>query len=98
MPAPDGDAFARQAYEAPQGEIEQALAAIWSELLGIERISRHDNFFELGGHSLAVVRMLSRAESQFHLNIPLSTIFEYPILSVISAIIAESITMFETSP
>ncbi|TGX48678.1 amino acid adenylation domain-containing protein, partial [Sphingomonas gei] len=60
LPAPDGDAFARQAYEAPQGPVEQALAAIWSELLGVERISRHDNFFELGGHSLLVVHMFSR--------------------------------------
>ncbi|EQB97863.1 hypothetical protein B738_28397, partial [Photorhabdus temperata subsp. temperata M1021] len=52
LPAPDEAAFARQAYEAPQGETEAALAAIWRELLGIEHISRHDNFFALGGHSL----------------------------------------------
>ena len=49
-PASEGDASTRQAYEAPQGEVGEALAAIWSELLGIEQISRHDNFFELGGH------------------------------------------------
>ncbi|WP_038266615.1 phosphopantetheine-binding protein, partial [Xenorhabdus cabanillasii] len=52
LPAPDGEAFARQIYEAPQGETEIALAAIWQEVLGIEAISRHDNFFALGGHSL----------------------------------------------
>ncbi|MDY7820440.1 amino acid adenylation domain-containing protein, partial [Burkholderia pseudomallei] len=42
-------------YEAPQGAKEEALAAIWKDLLPVERISRHDNFFELGGHSLLVI-------------------------------------------
>ncbi|WP_340613230.1 hypothetical protein [Xenorhabdus thailandensis] len=48
LPAPREEDFARQVYEAPQGETEIALAAIWRELLGIEQISRYDNFFALG--------------------------------------------------
>ncbi|WP_155393867.1 non-ribosomal peptide synthetase, partial [Xanthomonas albilineans] len=60
LPAPDGSAYAAHAYEAPQGEIEQTIAAIWSELLGLENIGRHDNFFALGGHSLLGVRLISR--------------------------------------
>uniref|UniRef100_UPI002360CC50 phosphopantetheine-binding protein n=1 Tax=Burkholderia pseudomallei TaxID=28450 RepID=UPI002360CC50 len=52
LPAPADDAYARAEYEAPQGAKEEALAAIWRELLHVERVSRHDNFFELGGHSL----------------------------------------------
>ncbi|MDN5920797.1 MAG: amino acid adenylation domain-containing protein, partial [Pseudonocardia sp.] len=48
LPAPDADALAHAAYEPPQGETETALAAIWSELLGIDRISRNDSFFALG--------------------------------------------------
>ncbi|WP_035338706.1 hypothetical protein, partial [Dickeya sp. DW 0440] len=49
LPAPDDSAFVRTTYEAPQGETEQALAAIWQSLLGIERVGRQDHFFELGG-------------------------------------------------
>ncbi|WP_186158098.1 hypothetical protein, partial [Burkholderia gladioli] len=47
LPAPDSSALARQVYEAPQGEIECALAEIWAELLGVERVGRHDSFFAL---------------------------------------------------
>nr|WP_280622819.1 phosphopantetheine-binding protein [Burkholderia pseudomallei] len=55
LPAPADDAYARAEYEAPQGAKEEALAAIWKDLLPVERISRHDNFFELGGHSLLAI-------------------------------------------
>ncbi|WP_340622350.1 phosphopantetheine-binding protein [Xenorhabdus siamensis] len=81
LPAPDDKAFARQTYEAPQGEMEMPLAAIWRELLGIEQISRHDNFFALGGHSLLAVRMVERMR---HLGIELAvyvTLFKSPVLA-----------------
>ncbi|WP_205245801.1 hypothetical protein, partial [Erwinia amylovora] len=55
LPEPDDSAFARSAFAAPQGEVEQALAAIWQQLLNVERVSRFDNFFALGGHSLLAV-------------------------------------------
>ena len=60
LPAPDDSAYARRTYEAPQGEVEETLARIWSEVLRVERVSRHDNFFELGGHSLLALRMFAR--------------------------------------
>jgi aryl carrier-like protein len=60
LPAPEGDAYARRGYEATVGETEQALAEIWSELLGVERVGRWDNFFEIGGHSLLIVKLLER--------------------------------------
>ena len=60
LPAPESDAYATRAYEPPQGRAERAIAAIWEELLRIERVGRHDNFFELGGHSLIAVTMIER--------------------------------------
>ncbi|MET3524510.1 thioesterase domain-containing protein, partial [Mesorhizobium abyssinicae] len=67
------------AYAAPQGEVETALAGIWAELLGVERIGRHDQFFELGGHSLLAVQLLSRA-SNLGLKLSASDLFGAPIL------------------
>ncbi len=60
LPEPESGAYGRCEYEAPQGEVEDVLAGIWQELLGMERVGRRDHFFELGGHSLLIVRMLER--------------------------------------
>lgn len=49
-----------QAYEAPQTEIEKAIAAIWEQVLGIKGIGVHDNFFDLGGDSLIIVQILQK--------------------------------------
>ncbi|GKS74493.1 hypothetical protein AVME950_06375 [Acidovorax sp. SUPP950] len=47
-------------YEAPRGEVEQALAQIWGQVLGLERVGRHDNFFEIGGDSIVALKLLAR--------------------------------------
>ncbi|RAP55653.1 non-ribosomal peptide synthetase, partial [Oleiagrimonas sp. MCCC 1A03011] len=64
LPAPEDDAYVRHVYEPPEGEIEQALAGIWEELLGVQRVGRHDNFFELGGHSLMAIQLMERLRRQ----------------------------------
>jgi len=58
---PEAAAEGEQAYEAPQGEAETAMARIWSDVLGVARVGRHDNFFELGGHSLAALHLVRAA-------------------------------------
>jgi thioesterase domain-containing protein len=69
-------------YEAPQGELEEALAAVWSQVLGVERIGRHDNFFELGGHSLLALRMRQAiAERLQGRKIALSDLFAKPTVA-----------------
>ncbi|KAF9950728.1 hypothetical protein BGZ72_007664, partial [Mortierella alpina] len=83
LPEPQEDAFARQEYETPRGENEEAIAAIWSELLGVKQISRHDSFFALGGHSLLVVKMLDRLH-RLGLTASVRVLFESPTLSVLA--------------
>ncbi|WP_143293448.1 condensation domain-containing protein, partial [Burkholderia pseudomallei] len=84
LPAPADDAYARAEYEAPQGAKEEALAAIWRELLHVERVSRHDNFFELGGHSLLAVQLVSRLRQALSVEVALSTVFDAPVLSALA--------------
>ncbi|KWK19878.1 hypothetical protein WT79_30590, partial [Burkholderia stagnalis] len=84
LPEPDDDAFVQTQYEAPQGEIERTLAALWTELLGVERIGRHDNFFALGGHSLLAVRMLNRLRVLHEVELSLATLFEHPTVCAIA--------------
>ena len=83
LPEPDSSAFAQQAYEEPQGEIETFLAQLWAELLSLDRVGRHDDFFALGGHSLLAVRMLNRLR-QHNLATSISTVYQSPILSVLA--------------
>ncbi|HEX8361031.1 MAG TPA: amino acid adenylation domain-containing protein, partial [Longimicrobium sp.] len=84
LPAPDGEAFGERGYEAPQGAAEVALAEIWSELLGVERVGRHDNFFQLGGHSLMAVRLLDRMR-EAGLHADADTFFTDPTLAALAA-------------
>jgi amino acid adenylation domain-containing protein len=89
LPAPDADAFAARAYEAPLGETEEALAAIWSELLGLERVGRCDDFFALGGHSLRAVRAVSRIRDVFAVELPLRALFEGPTVAELAGRVEE---------
>ena len=57
-------------YAAPRTEVEERLALIWAEALGLERVGIHDNFFELGGHSLMATRLFTRIEAEFKRSIP----------------------------
>ncbi|SIT65550.1 amino acid adenylation domain-containing protein [Burkholderia sp. b14] len=86
LPEPDADALAHQAYEAPQGELETTLAAIWAELLGVERVGRHDSFFALGGHSLLAVRLMNRVR-MLGADVPLATLFATPTLAAFAAVL-----------
>jgi acyl-coenzyme A synthetase/AMP-(fatty) acid ligase len=81
LPAPEGDAYAANEYAAPAGETEEALAGIWAEVLGAERVGRHDNFFELGGHSLLAVRVMSRMRQVLGVDAPLAHLFSHPTVA-----------------
>ncbi|MEH1814618.1 MAG: amino acid adenylation domain-containing protein [Nostoc sp.] len=61
---------------APRTPIEEVLAAIWADILGLEQVGIQDNFFELGGHSLLATQVMSRVCSAFQVALPLSSFFE----------------------
>ncbi|KAG0354049.1 hypothetical protein BGZ54_001887, partial [Gamsiella multidivaricata] len=88
LPEPDRDAFVTQDYEEPKGEIEIALAAMWTELLKVDRVGRNDNFFMLGGHSLLAVRLMN-CISTLGAQLPLSALFASPSLSAFAEIVSK---------
>ncbi|KAG0197850.1 hypothetical protein BGX28_008649 [Mortierella sp. GBA30] len=75
--------YARQMYEAPRGRIERTLAALWSNLLHVEHVSRHDNFFALGGHSLLATKVLEHLR-RTGLTVSVRALFECPTLHALA--------------
>ena len=87
LPAPEGDAYATHAYEAPQSETEQTVANIWAELLKLDKVGRHDNFFELGGHSLLAITLIEQLR-RAGLHTDIRTLFTSPTLADLAATIS----------
>ena len=78
----------KREYVAPSGPVEEALADIWSELLGVEKVGVHDNFFELGGHSLLLTQVVLRVRLAFSFDMPLRALFDAPTIKQLSVAIA----------
>ncbi|MEG8245553.1 amino acid adenylation domain-containing protein [Pseudomonas paracarnis] len=79
LPLPDVSQM-QQAYVAPESELEQQVAAIWAQILGVERVGLADHFFESGGHSLLAMQVISRLRQLLGREVPLRTMFEQPRL------------------
>ncbi|MNW26218.1 Linear gramicidin synthase subunit D [compost metagenome] len=85
LPEPDAQRPDLQhSYTAPSGPTEEKLAALWQEVLGIERVGAEDNFFELGGHSLLATRLISRIRDTFSTDVGLHKLFELPTVSMLA--------------
>jgi amino acid adenylation domain-containing protein len=85
LPAPDWAAAKGQETTAePRTAVEQKVADLWKQVLGVEQVGIHDNFFELGGHSVLAVQLLARIFESFQINIPLRTLFEEPTIAELS--------------
>ena len=85
LPA-QGDAYARRSYQAPLGEVEAALAEIWGEVLGVERVGRWDHFFELGGHSLLAIKLIGRMR-RAGLYTDVRALFTTPVLAELALVV-----------
>jgi acyl carrier protein len=65
----------------PRTPAEERLAALWREVLGVQRVGVHDNFFDIGGHSLRATQLVSRIGREFGIEIPLRAVFERPTIA-----------------
>jgi amino acid adenylation domain-containing protein len=71
LPEPDwSQPTSENAYVAPRNAVEQALAKIWEQVLGVTQVGVYDNFFTLGGHSLIGIQVLSRVRAAFQVDLP----------------------------
>ncbi len=98
LPAPDWQQSASTNFVAPRTPTEEVLAAIWAEVLGVERVSIHANFFDLGGHSLLATQALSRVRKAFQVNPPLRVIFEKPSIAGLAAVIDAELARPQARP
>ncbi|MGW1666857.1 non-ribosomal peptide synthetase, partial [Streptomyces microflavus] len=90
LPVPDGhrpDLDA--AYLAPRTPVEETIATIWSQVLGVDTVGAHDNFFELGGHSLLATRVTSRLRTELGVDTPVRTLFGAPTPAMLAAAVAD---------
>ncbi len=83
LPAPDL-APAEDAYVAPRSPVEEQLAAIWAEVLRVERVGRDSGFFELGGHSLLLLRLQARIRERMGQQVPVVDLFRFPTVASLS--------------
>ncbi|MBE1537387.1 non-ribosomal peptide synthetase [Actinomadura algeriensis] len=75
------------AYRAPAGPREEAVAAVFTDLLGVDRVGADDDFFALGGNSLIAMRVVSRVRRAFDAEIPVRALFEAPTVAGLAALL-----------
>lgn len=87
---PEIEGVAKDNYQAPENEIEQALCDIFQEILNLELVGRNDNFFEIGGHSLRAARLSNRIAAEFQCAIKLKEIFDNPTVWQLAELLQNS--------
>ncbi len=90
LPAPTRRARTEAGSGDPRGPVEEAVAEIWKEILGVERAGVHDGFFDAGGHSLLAMRLLNRAREVFRVGLPLRGFFEEPTIAGLARMVEAS--------
>jgi hypothetical protein len=77
-----------QAYVGPRDALEETVAAVWREVLDLDRVGVHDSFLDLGGQSLLAARISARLREAFQVDVPLRTVFESPTVAGMAATLA----------
>ncbi|HSS49943.1 MAG TPA: amino acid adenylation domain-containing protein [Thermoanaerobaculia bacterium] len=92
LPLPGGERpRLEREYVPPASDVEEALAEIWTEFLGIERVGVQDNFFELGGHSLLATQVITRIRERLRVDVPLIALFQMPTVEQLAVLVEEKI-------
>jgi acyl carrier protein len=73
----------------PRTEVERTIAAVWQEVLRVEKVGVHDNFFDLGGHSLLMTRVYSKLGSVLKEKLSMVEMFQYPTVSALAKYVSE---------
>ncbi len=81
LPAPTRRGSPVNGYVAPRDALEVALAGVWADVLGVERVGVHDNFFDLGGHSLKAAQAAARVRRLLRRDLPLAAFFRNPTVA-----------------
>ena len=81
LPAPEKRSELEESFVAPRTPIEEMLAEIWAEVLGLKKVGINDNFFELGGHSLKAAFLVSKLSVEMNLKISLKLLFQHPTIA-----------------
>ncbi|TDV49792.1 type I polyketide synthase [Actinophytocola oryzae] len=79
----------RNPYVVPEGAVEERIAGIWQELLGVSDVGAHDNFFELGGSSLLGLQVVHRLRGELAAPLPLTVVYEGPTVRTLAALVRE---------
>jgi thioesterase domain-containing protein len=90
LTAPAAGAPVPREFVPPQDEIEERLANVWREVLGVDSISVTDNYFDQGGHSWLALRLFSEIKLCFQLELPLATLFYAPTVRSMAGVIRDS--------
>lgn len=90
LPAPRHEDLVSREFEAPQNDVEVAIAAIWSDLLKLDRVGRNDHFLELGGNSLLTIQVISRLRDALNVDVPFRALFVGPTLSEFAEVVARA--------
>jgi mycobactin peptide synthetase MbtE len=85
LPAPQELLEAQFPYHAPETELQSTLAAIWADVLGLQRVGIHNSFFELGGHSLTATKVVARIYKTIGTDLNLKDFFDHPRIAQLSA-------------
>ncbi len=89
LPAPEAVGRDAEIGRAPRDAVELALAQLWEELLGVERIDVRGDFFDLGGHSLLAVRLMAAIRTRFGRELPLEALFRGATVERLAAVLRE---------